>query len=283
MRFGKRLSKMQNIGRSSMTLKIGEELRDEVAEFHAFLGTLDGKDWETPTLFMKWTPWDVVAHLHYFDLVSLDALEGGEVFAARRKVLAEGMKAKLTGAEMTRQALGHYDAPALLAKWKETCDDMSAQLAESDPKRRLPWFGPDMGVQMFTTARLMETWSHSQAVYDMKGVEKKHHDRIKNIVAIGVKTFGWTFANRKLEVPGPPPFVKLTAPSGEIWEYNDPSETERIEGQAIDFCWTVAQVRNVKDTGLTVVGDVANRWMEIAQCFAGGPVDPPKEGYRTGK
>jgi hypothetical protein len=30
------------------------------------------------------------------------------------------------------------------------------------------------------------------------------------------------------------------------------------------------------------VGEVATQWMSIAQCFAGGPVDPPKPGVRTG-
>ena len=266
-----------------MALKIGEELRDEVEEFHAFLLTLDPEDWETPTLFMDWTPWDIIAHLHFFDLVSLDALEGREAFAERQKGLMKDIAARVSTTEIQRRTFADYDAPKLLAAWKSTCDDMSKQLAESDPKRRLPWFGPDMGVQMFTTARLMETWSHSQAVYDMKGVEREHHDRIKNIVAIGVKTFGWTFVNRKLEVPGPPPHVRLTAPSGEIWEYNEPSETERIEGTAVDFCMTVAQVRNVADTNLSVVGPVAHAWMEIAQCFAGGPVDPPRPGFRLGK
>ena len=266
-----------------MTLAIGGELRDEAAEFHAFLETLDEKDWATPTLFMDWTPWDVVAHLHYFDLVSLDALAGDEAFAPRQKAFIEGVASKVSLAEQTRLAFAGLDAPVLLARWKATCDDMATQLAESDPKRRLPWFGPDMGVQMFTTARLMETWAHSHAVYDLKGVERTYHDRIRNIVAIGVKTFGWTFVNRELEVPGPPPFVRLTAPSGAIWEYNDPSDEERIEGSAVDFCLTVAQVRNVADTQLRVVGDVAKRWMSIAQCFAGAPVDPPKPGYRLGK
>ena len=37
-------------------------------------------DWEKETGFMSWTPWDVVAHLHFFDLVSLAALEGEESF-----------------------------------------------------------------------------------------------------------------------------------------------------------------------------------------------------------
>ncbi len=265
-----------------MALKIGEELRDETAEFHAFLETLDEKDWATPGLFMQWTPWDVVAHLHFFDLASLAALGDLEGFETRRDAIIEGLAAKLSLSDQARRELGQYDAPTLLARWKQSCDDMATQLAESDPKRRLPWFGPDMGVQMFTTARYMETWAHSQAVYDSKKVERVHTDRIKNIVAIGIKTFGWTFVNRQLEVPGPPPHVRLTAPSGEIWEYNDPSTSERIEGDAVDFCQTVTQVRNVADTNLRVAGDVANQWMSIAQCFAGGAVDPPRPGYRTG-
>jgi uncharacterized protein (TIGR03084 family) len=265
-----------------MTLQICEDLRAETDELYAFLKTLDEKDWETPTLFMDWTPWDIVAHLHYFDEVSLASLAGKDEFAASQKALMEGMKAGLSGQQQAKRALGEYDAPTLLERWKSFDDDMASKLGESDPKRRLPWFGPDMGVSMFTTARYMETWSHAQAIYDLKKVERKHTDRIKNIVAIGVKTFGWTFVNRKLEVPGPAPYVRLTAPSGEIWEYNDPSDTERIEGTAVDFCLAVTQVRNVKDTDLGVSGDVAGQWMEIAQCFAGGPVDPPKPGYRLG-
>ena len=122
------------------------------------------------------------------------------------------------------------------------------QLGESDPKRRLPWFGPDMGVRMFTTARLMETWAHGQEVYDLMRVERTHTDRIKHIATIGMKTFGWTFVNRGLEVPGAPPYVRLVAPSGEIWEWNEPSESERISGDAVDFCQVVTQGRNIADT-----------------------------------
>ncbi len=271
-----------------MTLQISKDLRAETEEFYAFLKTLDAKDWETETLFMDWTPWDVIAHLHFFDDVSLASLAGKETFALRQKDLFEGMKSGLSGRELTRKSLGQYDVPALLERWKSFSDDMATQLGESDPKRRLPWFGPDMGVQMFTTARYMETWSHSQAIYDMKKVERQHTDRIKNIVTIGVKTFGWTFVNRKLEAPGPAPAIKLTAPSGEIWEYNadeeaNEGEADKVEGSAVDFCLTVTQVRNVKDTDLQVTGPVANAWMEIAQCFAGGPVDPPAPGYRLGK
>ena len=73
----------------------------------------------------------------------------------------------------------------------------------------------------------------------------------------------------------------LVAPSGEVWEWQEPSETEYVKGDAVDFCHVVTQGRNVADTRLEVVGDVATLWMSIAQCFAGGSADPPKPGERS--
>jgi uncharacterized protein (TIGR03084 family) len=263
-----------------MTLQVSIDLRDEAEEFYAFLKTLTPKDWETQTLFMDWTPWDVVAHLHYSDEISLHAAEGEDAFASRRKDFLDSVVGGMTMKALQRRELGQYDSTALLERWKTTCDVLSARLGALDPKARLPWFGPDMGAQMFTTARYMETWAHAQEIYDLKKVQRRHSDRIRNIVAIGVRTYGWTFVNRKMQIPGPPPYLRLTSPSGEVWEYNEPDDAERIEGDAVDFCLTVTQVRNVKDTSLSVVGEIANQWMGLAQCFAGAPVDPPERGYR---
>jgi len=53
-----------------------------------------------------------------------------------------------------------------------------------------------------------------------------------------------------------------------------------IEGNAEDFCQVVTQVRNIVDVNLNVVGEIANEWMSIAQCFAGPPEQPPKPGAR---
>ncbi len=266
-------------------LPIARDFQEEVADLHAFLSTLEAEAWDRETLFMDWTPWDVIAHLHFFDEVSLHCTDGEEGFKAKRKelnaLMGDGRPMKV----IQREVLGHLSAEALLTNWRAVAFDLSEKLGVLDPKARLPWFGPDMGASMFTTARFMETWAHAQAIYDLVGAERTHSDRIRNIVAIGYRTFGWTFVNRKLDPPGPPPFVRLTAPSGEVWEYGDPGEAgpgERIEGTALDFCLTVTQVRNVKDTVLDVQGEVAKAWMDIAQCFAGPPIDPPAPGYRTG-
>jgi uncharacterized protein (TIGR03084 family) len=264
-------------------LQVSADLRDEVDDFHGFLQTLAPEDWERETGFMQWTPWDVVAHLHFFDHMSMIALEGEEVFAPERKALFKAVAQGRKNKEMARERFGDLDAKALLMQWRATAHELAEALGKSEPKRRLPWYGPDMGVQMFTTARYMETWAHAQEVYDLVGAERVYTDRIKHIATIGVKTFGWTFVNRKQEPPGPPPYVRLTAPSGKTWEWNEPSEADFVRGSASDFCHVVTQNRNVEDTPLEVVGPVASAWMAIAQCFAGGPVDPPAPGVRGPK
>ena len=169
----------------------------------------------------------------------------------------------------------------LLEDWWSYFNQMCELLGASDPDFRVPWFGPDMGVKMFTTARQMETWAHAQDIYDLKKQQRNNTDRLKNIAVIGVKTFGWTFANRKQQPPGPPPYVRLTAPSGAIWEFNEASDTSRVEGPAVEFCHVVTQGRNIADVDLKVTGDVAEQWMAIAQCFAGKPEDPPAPGARS--
>jgi uncharacterized protein (TIGR03084 family) len=65
-------------------------------------------------------------------------------------------------------------------------------------------------------------------------------------------------------------YVGLTAPGGELWEWGT-STTERVTGDALDFCLLVTQRRHLLDTNLRVEGDAAADWLGIAQAFAGAP------------
>jgi len=133
---------------------------------------------------------------------------------------------------------------------------------------------------MMATARQMETWAHGQDIYDLLRVTRTNTDRIQNICHIGVRTFGWTFVNRKLEIPSSIPYVRLESPSGAIWEWNEPSETDSVIGKAVEFAHVVTQGRNIAEANLDVQGSSANAWMNIAQCFAGPPETPPSVGKR---
>jgi uncharacterized protein (TIGR03084 family) len=249
------------------------DLLEEGTELKALLDTLAPDDWARETPFKNWTINKVVQHLHGADKAAVLSLTDADGFLAARQnpqTVGEIMNPTIEG-------------EALLDTWWNYFQDMCESLGNSDPKRRVPWFGPDMGVMMFTTARQMETWSHGQDLYDLLKKKRKNSHRLKNIAVIGVRTYGWTFANRQMEPPGPAPYVKLTAPSGDIWDFGEPSTDNFVEGSAVEFCHVVTQGRNINDADihLTVVGEPATKWMEIAQCFAGGPMDPPAVGTRS--
>ena len=252
------------------------DLREEGEELYKLVRALDPGDWERRTPFKNWTVNDVIAHLHTTDLVARVALEDPERF---RAMVRAGERAIWIGGAAANPA-EVPNGPELGERWHAYLGELCDQLAAIDPSVRVPWFGPDMGARMFATARQMETWSHGQDIYDLLRKPRRNTDRIKNVAVIGVRTFGWTFVNRREEIPNDMPYVRLTAPSGEIWEWNEPNETNCVQGDAVEFCHVVTQGRNIADTALDVVGETATRWMAVAQCFAGGPEEPPAAGAR---
>ncbi len=257
------------------------DLRAEGDELFTLLDGLAPEDWGRTTPFKDWTVDDVMGHLNFADWLAIrsltDPAEFESIVAARQAARAEDGGSGLLENMGPKPTKGR----ALLEQWRADFIDMCELLDAADPDARLKWVGPDMGVRMFTTARQMETWAHGQDVYDLLKRERIHTDRLKNIAVIGVRTFGWTFANRGLAPPELVPYVRLEAPSGVIWEWNEPSANDLVEGSAVEFCRVVTQGRNIADVNLKVMGASATAWMAIAQCFAGPPNDPPAPGART--
>ena len=256
------------------------DFHDESLALHDLLGAQDDAVFGRETQFKRWTVDDVLLHLHFWNVAADLALQDAAAFRAFYAPVAE----TLARGEPLRPFESAYvhglRGRALLETWRTQVVAMTARFAAADPKQRLAWAGPDMSARTSISARLMETWAHGQAVWDTLGLERRDTDRIRSIAVLGVNTFAWSFTGRKLPVPPRPPHVRLTAPSGTVWTWNEPDETELIEGPATAFCQVVAQTRNVADVGLRVVGETARSWMEIAQCFAGPPRRPPAPGKR---
>ena len=257
--------------------------REEIAELDRLLETLDPADWARPTPFKSWTVWEVMAHLHWSDAKAVLAIRDPEAFARDAAGLAASFKRGVSLSALTAEALGPLSPRELRGRWRDTGDELCTRVEALESKARVVWYGPDMGARTFCSARQMETWAHGQDLYDLLGRERRYHDRLQNIAVLGVRTFGWTFANRRLPVPPEVPRVRLRAPSGSSWEWNATNENDHVEGSASDFCHVVTQGRNIADTRLEVVGDIATQWMAMAQCFAGSPSDPPPPGARTGR
>jgi len=259
--------------------KISNDLYVEATVIHDFLLSINNKDWNKNTDFKNWTPRDIIAHLHFFDLASISSISGN-IFLKEKQSFWESIKSGKSTKLIAEEKFINYDSISLVNNWYKIVCELSESFKKLDLKTRLPWFGSEMSAPSFASARFMETWAHLQAIYDLIGVKRDHTDRIKHVAMLGVKTFKWTFLNRKLDIPRNIPSVILDSPTGTIWKWNEEEKINRIEGSAVDFCYVVAQVRNIADTKLIVVGNVAKSWMSIAQCFAGPPMNPPKQGAR---
>jgi len=258
--------------------------REESDALYAILEPLPDTDWQRNTQFNGWTVNDVIAHLHSGNHSAELSLRDGPAYnrmkAERKKM---GDEQGLSNLAMTHLWLNGISHRALLRQWRDTCIAVADAFAIADPRKRVPWAGRDMSARSSISARLMETWSHGQEIYDLLGKERVNTDHIRNIATLGVNTFGWTFANRGLPVPPLRPRVRLVSPSGANWEWDaEPKDNNPnlIEGSAAEFCQVVAQTRNIADTQLQVSGDTATQWMAIAQCFAGPPRTPPPPGAR---
>jgi uncharacterized protein (TIGR03084 family) len=126
-----------------------------------------------------------------------------------------------------------------------------------------------MSPTSMATARFMETWAHGLDVADALGVPAAPTDRVRHVAHLGVRTRDFAFVNRGLEPPTTEFRVELVAPSGERWEWGPAEAAQSVRGSAYDFCLLVTQRRHRADLDLAAVGEDADRWLDIAQAFAG--------------
>lgn len=257
-----------------------EDLRAETADLERFLVP---SAWEVPTPAEGWAVRDQISHLAWFDEAAARAVTTPDAFRDEvRELIARGLDTDALVAE--RRSMPGEE----VLKWfREARHRMIEALAVADPAVRIPWYGPDMGLVSFTTARLMETWAHGQDVVDglaaasngTRATGREPTDRLRHVAEIGVRTRPWSFIVRGREVPDVPVRVELELPGGALWTSGPPRAADVVRGSALDFCLVVAQRRHPDDVSLAVSGPVATEWISIAQAFAG----PPGAGRRPGQ
>lgn len=256
------------------------DFQQESEALYALIASLDDGALEQKTAFKDWTISTVVRHLHVWNQAATMSLRDDGSFERYYRSFAEFTAGGAKMSAFENMWIDGLTGRALVDAWRLGVRDTAAGFAGADPQARVKWAGPEMSVRSSMTARLMETWAHGQEVYDLLGVVRVNTDRIRSIVVLGNNTYGWTFKVRGETPPEVRPHLRLTAPSGAVWLYNDPSETELIEGPADEFCQVVTQTRNIADTTLRVAGLNAANWMSKAQCFAGVAESPPPFGTR---
>ncbi|QEV18692.1 TIGR03084 family metal-binding protein [Streptomyces alboniger] len=253
----------------SDALSVLDDLRSESEELDRLVAELAQERWALATPAPGWTVAHQIAHLAWTDRAALLAATDPGAFAA------EGEKAAAAPGSFVDEGAEEGAAlppDELLAGWRSGRDRLWRALSEAPAGARLPWYGPPMAVPSMATARLMETWAHGQDVADALGVPRTPTDRLRHVARIGVRTRDFAFAVRGLGAPGEEFRVELTSPvTGEVWAYGPQDARQRVTGPALDFCLLVTQRAHRTDLALRAEGPDADRWLSLAQAFAGPP------------
>ncbi|BBC34191.1 Wyosine base formation domain-containing protein [Streptomyces graminofaciens] len=243
-------------------------LSAESDELDRLVAELSAEQWSLTTPAPGWTIAHQIAHLAWTDRSSVLAVTDQNAFARE-------VEAALTspGDFVDNGAEEGAAKPTarLLAEWRTGRAALAEALRAAPPDARFPWYGPPMSAASVATARLMETWAHGLDIADTLGVTRTPTDRLRHIARLGVRTRDYAFGLHGLTPPFDEFRIELLSPSGELWTYGPDDAAQRVTGPALDFCLLATRRAHRADLALRADGPDANRWLDIAQAFAGPP------------
>lgn len=255
--------------------RILTELTEEHSELDAMVADLSDDLWEAETPAEGWNIRDQVGHLAFFDEQATLALRDPVAFSETLEEIAKDVGGYMDRSIQKGRTIGNE---GVLEWWRSARTEMLEAGKAADPGARIPWYGPPMSPASFFTARMMETWAHAQDVADTLDIRRKVGPRIRNVAHLCVLSRRYAYAINDLGEPGKPVRVELEGPNGGKWTWGEDAP-DRITGPAEDFCLVVTQRRHPADTDLVIEGDEAERWMAVAQAYAG----PPGSGRKPGQ
>ncbi|WP_416974006.1 TIGR03084 family metal-binding protein [Streptomyces sp. 4F14] len=253
-----------------------DDLRDEGEELDRLVAELTAEQWTLATPAPRWTIAHQIAHLQWSDHAALIAVtdeDGGRALA--EQVLA----APGSFADEGTEESARLPPDELLPRWREGRAALDRALRDAPPGSRFPWFGLNLSVGYMATGRLMETWAHGQDIADAVGAVRTPTERLHHVIGLGVRTRDLAFMTHGLAAPTEAFRVEVTGPAGESWTYGPEDAPQRVTGPALDFCLLVTRRAHRSDLAVHAEGRDADRWLDIAQAFAGpsGTGRPPRE------
>jgi uncharacterized protein (TIGR03084 family) len=242
-------------------------LDDETAVLVDLLGGLDDAGWNRPTPSPGWTVADQVSHLAYFDGAATAAVSDPVQFARYRD------EAVTLGASLPDDVAARLRAMPpreVFDWWIEARASMVGALRAAPVSLRAPWYGPDLSVPSMLSGRIMETWAHGQDVFDALGRAHPVTEALYDVARLCARTRSNSYASRGRTTPDGDVLVELAAPDGSTWRFGE-STSDRITGDAVEFCLVATQRRHVDDTSVMASSELGHEWLSIAQAFAGPP------------
>jgi uncharacterized protein (TIGR03084 family) len=245
-----------------------EDLQNESDALDALVDQLSAEQWALPTPAPGWTIAHQIGHLLWTDRVALTSVTDEAAFL---DVVAAAAPRATTFVDDGAEEAAAVPPAELLADWRSTRGALHAALRRVPDGRKLLWFGPPMSGASMATARLMETWAHGLDVADALGITVAPTPRLKSIAHLGVRTRDFAFTVHGLTPPAEPFRVELAAPDGGVWAWGPEDAAQRVRGSALAFCYLVTQRRPRAELDVVAEGPDAQKWLTIAQAFAGPP------------
>ncbi|MCX4666274.1 TIGR03084 family metal-binding protein [Streptomyces sp. NBC_01381] len=254
----------------SEAVPVLDDLRSESEELDQLVEGLGDEQWALATPAAGWTVAHQIAHLAWTDRAAFIAVTDPDAFG---KLVEEALAAPGSFVDDGAEEGAGLPPAELLARWRAGRAELLAALRAAPRGTRFPWYGPPMSATSMATARLMETWAHGQDVADALGVRRTPTDRLRHVAHIGVRARDFSFGVHGLSAPGEVFRVELVLPSGELWVQGPEDAGQRVTGPALDFCLLVTQRAHRDDLSVRAEGPDAERWLDVAQAFA-GPAGP---------
>ncbi|MFI9171911.1 TIGR03084 family metal-binding protein [Streptomyces lincolnensis] len=254
-----------------------DDLRAESDALDRLVAELSPEKWALQTPAPGWTVAHQIAHLAWTDRSALVAVTDEDAF---RALVEKALAAPESFVDDGAEEIVRLPPAELLDTWRQSRTALDKALRAAPPGARFPWYGPPMSTASMATARLMETWAHGLDIADALGVTPAPTTRIRHIARLGFRTRDFAYAVHGLPTPTDPFRLELTGPDGDLWAYGPEDAPQRVTGPALDFCLLVTQRAHRDDLALQATGPDADRWLDIAQAFAGPPGAgrPPKDG-----
>jgi enediyne biosynthesis protein E11 len=252
----------------SHTSEVYADLIDEGEVLDELVVGLGPRKWTLPTPAAGWTIAHQVAHLASTARLARAAAEDPAAFRAMTAGAADDFDAALDRA--LRPYL-HGLPTAVLARWRIERARASRALAALPPDQMVPWIARHLPAGALASAGIMELFAHGQDIADTVGVSIRRTDRIRHLVGFAVRNWEFGYAVRGLTPPGDPFRFELRLPSGASWKHGPDDATQHITGPAVDFCLLVTRRRHRDDLEVSARGSHADKWLDIAQAYRGGP------------
>ncbi|GAC1411545.1 MAG: TIGR03084 family metal-binding protein [Actinomycetota bacterium] len=241
-----------------------EELRQEQADLEAIVRDLSDEQWHRATPSAGWTVKDQMSHLADTEDIAYDTATNGS-----RSLNVEA--ARYSSAEAFTEAMCDKGRPLppgeVLKWWLAGSARLRALLSTLDPKQRIPW-GLGMSARSFVTARLMEHWAHGLDVRAASGLPPNITPRLRNVAWLITNASGYAFSYARRPKPEGSLRVDLLAPGDQLWSFGPEDATDRITGDAAEYCILGVQRMRLEDAkSLRAQGPLAEQTLQVLRAF----------------